>query len=48
MATAVPTKPDVGFRLVMLGAAAALLTLTVTVALVAAFPEVSVATALKM
>jgi hypothetical protein len=45
--TEAPTSPDVGFRLVMLGPAAVLLTLTVTAALVAVFPEVSVATAVK-
>jgi hypothetical protein len=43
-----PTNPEAGFRLVMAGAAGALLTLTVTAALVAAFPEVSVASAVKM
>jgi uncharacterized protein YjeT (DUF2065 family) len=45
--TEAPTSPDVGLRLVMLGPAAVLLTLTVTAALVAVFPEVSVATAVK-
>jgi len=46
--TEAPTGPDVGLRLVMLGADAALLTLTVTAALAVAFPEVSVATAVKV
>src|SRR5881397_949280 len=43
--TDAPTNPDVGFRLAMLGAGVALFTLTGTPALVAVFPEVSVATA---
>jgi hypothetical protein len=46
--TLAPINPDAGFRLVMAGAAGELLTLTVTAALVVAFPEVSVATAVKM
>jgi len=46
--TDVPTGPDVGFRVVMLGAGTVLLTLTVTAVLVVALPEVSVATAVKM
>lgn len=45
--TAVPTTPEVGFKLAMAGAGVALFTFTVTPALVAAFPEVSVATAVK-
>jgi uncharacterized protein YjeT (DUF2065 family) len=45
--TEAPTRPDVGLRLVMLGATDVLLTSTVTAALVAAFPEVSVATAVR-
>jgi len=45
--TAVPTTPEVGFKLAMAGAGAALFTFTVTPALVAAFPEVSVAMAVK-
>jgi hypothetical protein len=48
MVTEAPTNPDAGLKLVILGAGAALFTLTVTPALVAAFPEVSVATAVKM
>jgi hypothetical protein len=48
MVTEAPTAPDVGFRLVMLGAASVLLTLTVTAALVVAFPEVSAATAVRV
>jgi hypothetical protein len=48
MVTAVPTTPDVGFRLVMLGVGTVLLTLTATLALVAEFPDVSVATAVKV
>src|SRR2546430_16446591 len=43
--TDMPTNPDVGFRLAMLGAGVALFTLTGTPALAAVFPEVSVATA---
>ena len=43
--TDAPTNPDAGFRLAMLGAGVALFTLTGTPALVAVFPEVSVATA---
>jgi hypothetical protein len=46
--TGVPTNPAVGFRLVILGAGVALFTLTATPALVAVFPDVSVATAVKM
>jgi hypothetical protein len=46
--TDVPTTPDAGFKLVMLGPGVALFTFTGTPALVAAFPEVSVATAVKM
>jgi uncharacterized protein YjeT (DUF2065 family) len=46
--TDAPTNPDVGFRLVMLGAGTALFTFTATPALVAAFPAVSVATAVKV
>jgi hypothetical protein len=48
MVTAAPTRPDVGLKLVMLGTDAVLFTFTVTAALVATFPEVSVATAVKM
>jgi hypothetical protein len=48
MVTEAPTNPDAGLKLVILGAGAVLFTLTVTPALVAAFPEVSVATAVKM
>jgi len=44
----VPATPDVGFKLVMLGAGTALLTTTTTLALVAGLPEVSVATAVKV
>lgn len=47
MVTAVPTTPEVGFRLEMLGAGLALLTFTVTAALVAVLPEASVATAVS-
>jgi len=46
--TDAPTYPEFGLRLVMLGAGTALLTLTATPALVAEFPEVSVATAANM
>ena len=46
--TDVPTAPEVGFKLAMLGAGVALFTLTETPVLVAVFPEVSVATAVKM
>src|SRR6266436_6136139 len=46
--TELPTNPEVGLKLVMLGAGAALLTLTATPALVVEFPEVSVATAVNM
>src|SRR5437879_2624757 len=46
--TDAPTNPEVGFKLVMLGAGTALFTLTATPALVAVFPDVSVATAVKM
>jgi hypothetical protein len=46
--TEVPTNPDVGFKLMMLGAGVALFTFTGTPTLVAAFPEVSVATAVSM
>jgi hypothetical protein len=45
--TEVPITPEVGFKLVMPGAGATLFTLTATPALVAAFPDVSVATAVK-
>ena len=48
MVTDVPTNPDVGFRLLMLGAGPALFTVTGTPALVAELPEVSVATAAKV
>jgi hypothetical protein len=46
--TDVPITPDVGFRPVMLAAGTALFTLTATPALVVAFPDVSVATAVNM
>jgi hypothetical protein len=46
--TDAPTNPEVGFRLVMLGAGVALFTFTAIPLLVAVFPEVSVATAVKM
>jgi len=46
--TDAPTNPEVGFKPVMLGPGTALFTLTETPALVAVFPEVSVATAVKM
>jgi len=46
--TDAPTSPDVGFKPVMLGPGTTLFTLTETPALVAVFPEVSVATAVKM
>jgi len=46
--TEVPATPDVGFKLVMLGAGSALLTETTTLALVAEFPDVSVAAAVKV
>src|SRR5947207_95265 len=46
--TEVPATPNVGFRLVMLGAGVALFTLTGTPALVAVFPEVSVATTVNV
>jgi hypothetical protein len=46
--TDVPTNPDVGFKLVMLGPGVVLFTLTATPVLVAEFPEVSIATAAKM
>jgi hypothetical protein len=46
--TGVPTNPDTGFRLVMLGAGVALFTLTVIPLLVAVLPEVSVAIAVRM
>jgi hypothetical protein len=46
--TELPTNPEVGLKLVMLGAGAALLTLTATPALVVEFPEVSVATVVNM
>jgi len=46
--TGVPTNPDTGFRLVMLGAGVALFTFTVIPALVAVLPEVSVAMAVRM
>ena len=46
--TDAPTNPDAGFRLAMLGAGVALFTLTGTPALVAVFPEVSVATAVNV
>jgi len=49
IATEVPTGPDVGFKLVMLGTVVdVLLTLTATPALVVVLPEVSVATAVMM
>jgi hypothetical protein len=46
--TDVPTNPEVGFKLVMLGPGVALFTLTAIPALVAAFPDASVATAVKV
>src|SRR5260370_4516766 len=46
--TEVPANPEVGLKLVMLGAGAAILTLTATPTLVVEFPEVSVATAVNM
>jgi hypothetical protein len=47
--TDVPTGPDIGFKLVMLGAVVdVLLTFTATPALVAVLPEVSVATAVMV
>jgi len=46
--TDAPTNPELGLRLVMLGAGTVLLTLTATPALVAEFPDVSVATAVNM
>jgi hypothetical protein len=46
--TELPTNPEVGLKLVMLGAGAALLTLTATPTLVVEFPEESVATAVNM
>jgi len=46
--TDAPTNPEVGFKPVMLGPGTALFTLTEAPALVAVFPEVSVATAVKM
>ncbi len=46
--TEVPATPDVGFKLVMLGAGSKLLTETTTLALVAEFPDVSVAAAVKV
>jgi hypothetical protein len=48
IATDVPTSPEVGFKLVMLGPGVVLFTLTATPALVAVFPDESVATAVKM
>jgi hypothetical protein len=48
IATEVPTGPDVGFKLVILGPGVALFTFTGTAALVVPFPEVSVATAVRM
>jgi hypothetical protein len=49
IATEVPTGPEVGFRLAMLGTVdTALLTLTATPKLVVVFPEVSAATAVIM
>jgi hypothetical protein len=47
MVTGVPTNPDVGFRLVMLGAGVALFTLIATAVLVAVLPEESVARAVS-
>jgi hypothetical protein len=46
--TDVLTNPDVGFKLVILGAGTALFTLTGTPVLVAVFPDVSVAMAVNM
>jgi hypothetical protein len=46
--TDAPTNPDVGFRLVRLGPGVVLFTLTATPALVAVFPDESVATAVKI
>ena len=46
--TDMPTNPDVGFRLAMLGVGVVLFTLTGTPALAAVFPEVSVATAVNV
>jgi hypothetical protein len=46
--TGVLTAPDVGFKLVILGPGVALFTFTGTAALVVPFPEVSVATAVRM
>jgi uncharacterized protein YjeT (DUF2065 family) len=46
--TDAPTNPDVGLRLVMLGPGLVLFTFTATPALVAAFPVVSVATAVNV
>jgi len=43
-----PTRPETGFRLAMLGPGVVLFTFTGTPVLVAVFPEVSVATAVKM
>lgn len=47
MVTEVPTKPDVGLRLEILGTGPALFTVTGTLALVAELLDVSVATAVK-
>jgi len=46
--TEVPTAPDVGFRLVMLGTGAVLFTFTLTWLLVAELLDVSVATAVRI
>jgi hypothetical protein len=46
--TDVPTTPDVGFKLVMLGTGDELLTFTLTWLLVAELFDVSVATAVRM
>jgi hypothetical protein len=45
--TGVPTNPDVGFKPVTVGPGVALFTFTATPVLVAAFPDESVATAVK-
>jgi hypothetical protein len=47
MVTELPTRPNVGFRLAMLGPGVVLFTLTATPALVAVLPEVSVAVAVS-
>jgi len=46
--TGVPTTPDTGFRIAILGAGVALFTFTVIPVLVAVLPEVSVAMAVRM